>query len=309
MGKKKNDLTGQRFGKLLVLKEDKKHIMPSGGYVSKWLCQCDCSNVVSVMGCALTRNNKPTRSCGCVSREFVRTLTKPKMNLIGKRFGRLVVIDTAEDYIISSGKHYAVWKCRCDCGNIKNVKQQKLLSGTTRSCGCFKRENTSKLKSANLIGQRFGKLNVLERIDFDNSGVWWLCKCDCGSYKKIRSNGLLSGDYKSCGCIKSFGEKEIREYLNNNHIDFTTQYWFNDLRNNDTNAPLYFDFAIFKDNHLDCLLEFNGEQHYRDCGNFGRLQREKTDALKEQYCKKHQISLHIIKYDENIQSALNQIIY
>ena len=309
MGRKRRDFTGQRFGKLLVLGEDEDYILPSGKHIPRWKCQCDCGNVVSVIGSSLVRKIQPTRSCGCVSREFIRTLSKPRMNLIGQRFGRLTVIERGEDYVISSGKHYSVWKCRCDCGNITDVKQHKLLQSVTSSCGCYKRENTSKLKSANLVGQRFGKLTVIERIKTkDKNSVWWKCKCDCGNYKKVRSSSLLSGDCKSCGCLISYGEEEIRKYLNNNNVDYKTQYWFNDLRNDDTNAPLYFDFAVFKDNDLDYLLEFNGEQHYKDCGDFGRLQREKTDALKEQYCKEHQIPLHIIKYNENIQSALSRII-
>lgn len=309
MGRKRKDLTGQRFGKLLVLSKDEDHILPSGRHMPKWLCRCDCGNEVSVMRAALTRSVRPTRSCGCISKEFIKTLSRPRMDLIGQRFGRLTVIEKADDYVIPSGFHYAAWKCKCDCGNIAEVKQQKLIQGVTKSCGCFKRENTSKLKLIDLTGRRFGKLTVIERIEGkDKKSVWWKCKCDCGNYKEARSSCLLSGDCKSCGCLVSYGEEEIIKYLNDNNVNYKTQYWFDDLKNNDTNKHLYFDFAIFTDDKLDYLIEYNGEQHYRDCGDFGKLQREKTDVLKKEYCKNHQIPLHIIKYNENIQSALGRII-
>lgn len=60
--------------------------------------------------------------------------------MIGKRYGRLVVLERADDYITPSGKHETgVW-CRCDCGNIKRVRSAVLRSGNTRSCGCLRNE-------------------------------------------------------------------------------------------------------------------------------------------------------------------------
>lgn len=52
--------------------------------------------------------------------------------MIGKRFGKLVVLDRAENYL---GK-YSQWKCQCDCGNIVIKRGSKLVSGRTISCGC-----------------------------------------------------------------------------------------------------------------------------------------------------------------------------
>lgn len=54
-----------------------------------------------------------------------------KRNLIGQRFGRLVVIGPAES---KNGK--VRWLCRCDCGNLKIAYKQSLLAGATVSCGC-----------------------------------------------------------------------------------------------------------------------------------------------------------------------------
>ncbi len=60
-------------------------------------------------------------------------LTK-KLNLVGKKFGRLLVLcETAYRYDRS-----IIWRCMCDCGTFKDVPSRSLQSGNTRSCGCYK---------------------------------------------------------------------------------------------------------------------------------------------------------------------------
>ena len=62
-----------------------------------------------------------------------------KLGLKGQRFGRLTVIK-------NTGKRgkYAVWLCRCDCGNLTEVLGHHLKSSHTRSCGCLQREALDK---------------------------------------------------------------------------------------------------------------------------------------------------------------------
>ena len=70
-----------------------------------------------------------------------------KINNIGKRFGRLLVIECAESYVSKSGKKKSMWKCKCDCGNEAVVMGSNLMSGHTKSCGCFNKERVSKAQS------------------------------------------------------------------------------------------------------------------------------------------------------------------
>lgn len=66
---------------------------------------------------------------------------KETKNLIGLRFGKLVVESRADDYIIpSTGGHQTRWRCICDCGNTKIIHANVLLSGRVKSCGCYKSE-------------------------------------------------------------------------------------------------------------------------------------------------------------------------
>lgn len=59
-------------------------------------------------------------------------------------------------------------------------------------------------KFQDLTGQRFGKLEVIERVENKNGRVMWLCKCDCGNYHTTTTNSLKSGLCVSCGCLNPF---------------------------------------------------------------------------------------------------------
>lgn len=58
------------------------------------------------------------------------------------------------------------------------------------------------MSKLDLLGQRFGRLIVIERLDSVNYKVQWLCKCDCGKYTVAKTNLLTSGKTKSCGCFR-----------------------------------------------------------------------------------------------------------
>lgn len=118
------DLTNQRFGSLRVLSMD-EHRGPSGQV--KWICECDCGNVKSIIGSNLTSNS--TLSCGCLHK------SKISNTLVGQRFGKLVVTKKTDE---RTSKRYIVWECRCDCGNICRVDTHCLKQGNTMSCGCLK---------------------------------------------------------------------------------------------------------------------------------------------------------------------------
>lgn len=78
---------------------------------------------------------------------FERSITEPvikrnREELVGHRFGRLVVIKYAGDEFIGSDNN-SKYVCQCDCGNSVMVSQWKLKSGHTKSCGCLQREKAT----------------------------------------------------------------------------------------------------------------------------------------------------------------------
>lgn len=103
----------------------------------------------------------------------------------------------------------------------------------------------------------------------------------------------------------SKGEDKIIDILNKAKIKYEREKTFNDLKH----GRFRFDFLI----HLhgrDCIIEFNGEQHYEFVGKFYKNQTEWRQAMgrdmrKISYCLAHNIPLYIIPYWEinNIRCA------
>ena len=67
--------------------------------------------------------------------------------MIGRRFGRLMVIADAPSFVLSSGRLSRQVLVRCDCGNEKLVLGESLRTGRTRSCGCLRQEVVAKSRS------------------------------------------------------------------------------------------------------------------------------------------------------------------
>lgn len=81
MGKFK-DLTGQRFGRLVV-KQAEDHIYPSGNRRIQWLCRCDCDGKEVVVKSNLLLNGH-TQSCGCLHSEIVSKFNSETKKLVNE---------------------------------------------------------------------------------------------------------------------------------------------------------------------------------------------------------------------------------
>lgn len=290
---KRLNLTGQKFGLLTVLEPDETHIAPNGRKKTMWKCQCECGNITSVQTSNLT--NGHTTSCGCKA---------GRTNIIGERFGRLVVLQYTQN---------SKYLCLCDCGNEVEVATNNLKNGNTKSCGCLQRDKASEANLKSLIGQRFGKLLVINRVENDRFGhVNYKCKCDCGGITIVDAGNLRRGTTSSCGCIKSKGEMLINKWLQEHHINFIPQYSHDQIIL-ESGRKAIFDFAIFNSNGtLKCFIEFNGKQHYEATGGWNTEEYLKItqyrDRQKEEWCKKLNIPLYKIKYDEDISKMLEGLI-
>jgi len=113
------DLTGQRFGKLVV----REKLPPISDGRTRWLCDCDCGNSCVVSSYALRKKHQ--KSCGCGRIK----------NIVGQRYGRLVVLKRSDQYVLISGRtRKCLWECRCDCGEIVYRLSEKLRQG--KNCAC-----------------------------------------------------------------------------------------------------------------------------------------------------------------------------
>jgi hypothetical protein len=80
-------------------------------------------------------------------------MTPPRIDLSGKRFGRLTVVAISH----RDQTHRIHWTCKCDCGNVTTPSTAELRNGGARSCGC------SRLDSL----RRRLRFNPLDWIDDD----------------------------------------------------------------------------------------------------------------------------------------------
>ena len=79
----------------------------------------------------------------------------PKTNLVGVRFGRLVVTGLSHREV---GGFY-IWNCNCDCGGVSRVSTSNLSNGSTNSCGCLEYELSVERKTTHgMAGTRFYKI-------------------------------------------------------------------------------------------------------------------------------------------------------
>lgn len=190
------DITGQKFGKLLVLGVDHTE-----GKLTYWKCRCDCGNETVVVGGAIKSGH--TKSCGCAHK---KALLK---DLTGQRFYKLVV----ESYSRQDGKKH-LWNCICDCGERLEADGKVLRAGNRTSCGCARRSFKLGARKHNLTNMRFGRLLAIEPTNHS----MWKCKCDCGNNKDVKTSDLLRGFVTSCGCVSlnfvgSKYENEIRDFV------------------------------------------------------------------------------------------------
>ena len=294
MGKPRIDMTGW------VMKE---HGVPDSRLTCieylgdrKWKCLCECGKEVVARGDSIRSGD--TKSCGCLPHYRFIDMTGWVMKEHGVPDSRWTILEYA-------GK--SMWRCLCECGNEKLVYGRNIRSGESKSCGCLRDERTAERSRLDLTGQRFGLLVALEPTDRRAStNVIWKCQCDCGNFCEVSSSHLMAGNTRSCGCLgDSYGEYCCKEWLKNKNILYFREYIFSDLLSS-KGYPLKFDFAIFENEELKCLIEYQGEQHYNE-SDFGKQQREETDPLKRAYCKEHNIPLYEIRYDEDIEERLEEI--
>lgn len=197
MGKHIEDLTGRRFGKLVV----KEFYDIDQYHRSRWLCECDCGGSKIVPRAALMNGN--TSSCGCKNYEID--------DLSGRRFGKLTVIK--HDHTDTKGRTY--WLCECDCSehNRVIVSRKHLIDGGTKSCGCLRHED--------LTGMRFGYLTVMNLDHISNGRAQWRCLCErCGNETVASTTALKCGGSISCGCYKreQLGERSVTHGLTNHPL-------------------------------------------------------------------------------------------
>lgn len=284
------EYVGKKFGKLLI----KEYYFENNK--SYFNCVCDCGNTIKILTSGFKK--KRHMNCGkCDSQE-----------LIGKKYGKLLVIDTF--YRRNKQGSNKLWcKCICDCGNSVNIRAQNMKDNSSHSCG--------KCRELELVGKKFGQLKVVDTFYKTNSrnknDLWCKCICDCGKELDVIAKNLTrkKSPQISCGCIKtSKGQFLIENWLKNNNIFYTTEETFNkndELRTGKW-SYLRYDMYIPQKN---IIIEYDGIQHFEPVKMWGGEKALKEtqahDKLKNQWAKEHGIQLVRFNYKHSNEYIKNNL--
>ncbi len=171
-----SSVINNRYGNLIVLEELEPHVTPNGSHQRIVKVRCDCGNEYTVRLQSARKNGK---CINCIRKE-------KRIDITGKRFGKLTVLSMADDYVSPSGYRLSRCKCKCDCGKECIVNMSALVTGTTRSCGCILNTQGLLKEKPELVEKYDFEKNEKEGIDFEtltarsSSKVWWKCK-ECGN--------------------------------------------------------------------------------------------------------------------------------
>lgn len=157
------DLTGQRFGRLVVVKRVENYVSPQGTEFAKFLCKCDCGNTVVTKSNTLRSNE--IKSCGCLKKEMLEK--RNFIDLTGMRFGKLVVIEKTAKNKYDRRR----WTCKCDCGNSVDVDSLNLKSGATKSCGCL-RESFIASEIKKYFTEKYSAVPEYKILKNPKTGMW-----------------------------------------------------------------------------------------------------------------------------------------
>lgn len=190
-----------------------------------------------------------------------------KVDLTGKRFGRLVVLERVDNAITPKGKVAVRYKCRCDCGNEKIIRKCHLTSGKIVSCGCFHREQLGNMR------RKHGKSGYnRERL----YTIWLNMKHRCynpknNHYKNYGARGITICDewledymaFRDWSYSHGYEEK-IRESGRN---DLTIDRIDNDGNYEPSNCR----WVTNKENCLNKQNTMSNEERYNICPICGKL--------------------------------------
>ena len=159
---KHKHLIGTQINKWTVL-DIVEHRGKDKGYIYA-KCQCVCGTIRDVRLSKLLNNE--CEDCGCGHQNRLREAMKKKYeHLIGTQINGCTILEI----IPPSGKRTSAYAlCKCQCGTIKEVKISYITNGRSKDCGCVRKETLKEVRTKNLVGQRFGKLVVVEMLEERN---------------------------------------------------------------------------------------------------------------------------------------------
>lgn len=245
--------------------------------------------------------------CGIKRRNFKLTKTHEEFegevfDLVGNEYSVLSSYKSARDKVVM--KHNK-------CGNEWDVNPDSFLRGVRcpicmRKLIDLNRRKTHKEFEKEFYKHADGEYELVSEYKTVNDKVNVKHK-KCGNIYPVAPCSFIAG--RRCPrCTRSKGEIEVLKYLNRRNVKYKKEYKIEECRNQ---LPLPFDFAIFDNESLIALIEYQGIQHYKPVeffgGDIGFKYRKKNDGIKKNYCKLNNIPFIEIPYTINdIETYLDE---
>ena len=282
--------THEKF--ILELDKINKNIEVLGEYRAariKLLCKCKiCGCQWEVLPCSLLRGHGCPK---CATTKGISKITKTHKSFIRELNKKHPTIEVLGEYKTARTK--ITFKCTKD-GFEWDATPDTILR--TRNKGCPKCSGNVKNKTTDDFIKELYTIssNIIIHGEYVNSKIKVACECKaCGYNWDATPSSLLAGS----GCPKcnfSKGELAISKYLDDNYINYKTQYTFKGCKQK---RKLPFDFYLPK---LNIVIEYQGVQHYEPVEHFGGVKdfnlRKIRDDVKEKYCKQNNIRIIKIPY-------------
>lgn len=219
-----------------------------------------------------------------------------------------------DEYVLMSechGRHEKVKLYHTKCGETYEVEVGSFLLGKRHTCDLSERISNGLSMSLDDMLDRLYKAfgnEYVYKSGFTTVNDYAVFEhSECGKLFRAIPRQLYTGLRGCTYCSSSKGEKAIDLFLSTHKIKYKRQYILNDCRDKN---PLPFDFAVFDDDTLNCLIEYQGIQHYQEIDYFGNdafISTTTHDILKKKYCQKNNIQLFCIKAPDKLNATQLEI--
>ncbi len=204
------DLTGQKFGRLTVI----KRVYPNLNKKGTWLCKCICKTKKIIRGNDLIRGK--IKSCDCLHKGSQKVI-----DLTGQKFGRWTVIK--RELNSKDGKARFLCRCACEQNTERIVLRSCLIRGRSKSCGCFKRE---KLKLTPGLASKRMVITSYKRHAKERGFKWELTD---DQFSKITQKDCFYCGIEPTNIAKSKGNNGEYIYNGIDRIDNTKGYTIDNI--------------------------------------------------------------------------------
>lgn len=184
------------------------------------------------------------------------------------------------------------------CGNVFEMSPKAFLNGQRCPNERYKKSTLKNTRKINEVAKemeesRKGEYELYS--DYNGSSRQATIKhVKCNKLFKATPIQIIRNKTGCPYCYTSKGEDVVEMYLVKNKYNFKKQFRIKECRNI---RPLPFDFAVFKDEKLWLLIEYDGEQHFKPkFGTENLIKTQKNDILKNDFCRDNNINLIRIPY-------------